>query len=92
MALIPNCLISPAQGIEYITSPPVDCGPPAVPWNGSLEIYTSTSDGSVVFYSCDPGLVPEERMVSVCTVNGWSPNPGVLRCSVGMLVCQVPAQ
>jgi len=38
-----------------------------------------------VFYSCDPGLIPEMRMMSVCTGTGWSPNPGALGCSVGML-------
>ena len=58
----------------------VDCGPPSVPWNGSLESYTSTTEGSVVFYSCDPGLVPEGRMRAVCTENGWSPNPADLNC------------
>ena len=67
---------------------PVDCGPPPVPWNGSLESYTNTTEGSVVFYSCDPGLVPVMRMMSVCTGSGWSPNPGALNCSIGMLQCQ----
>ena len=38
-----------------------------------------------MFYSCDPGLVPEGRMSANCTRNGWSPNPGDLSCSVGML-------
>ena len=63
----------------------VDCGPPVVPQHGSLESYTITSEGSEVFYSCNPGLVPEERMRAVCTRNGWSPNPADLNCSVGML-------
>ena len=76
---------------RFTLSTPVDCGPPAVPLNGSLESYTDTTEGSEVFYSCDPGLVPEERMMSVCTVNGWSPNPGASTCSVGMLQCQVSA-
>jgi len=60
----------------------VDCGPPTTPRNGSLENYTNTTEGSVVFYSCDPGLVPEQQMRAVCTGNGWSPNPGDLNCSV----------
>jgi len=67
-------------------STPVDCGSPPTLRNGSLESYTTTTEGSVVFYSCDPGLVPEMRMMSACTVNGWSPNPGALHCSVGKLV------
>ena len=68
---------------KHLTS--VDCGPPAVPRNGSLESYTDTTEGSEVFYSCDPGLVPEGRMRAVCTRNGWSPNPADLNCAVGML-------
>ena len=63
----------------------VDCGPLIAPHNGSLENYTDTTPGSEVFYSCDPGLVPEGRMRSVCTENGWSANPVDLRCTVGML-------
>jgi len=63
----------------------VDCGPPPDPRNGTLESYTNTTEGSVVFYSCNPGLVPVERMISLCTGAGWSPNPGALGCSVGML-------
>ena len=47
--------------------------------------YTNTTDGSVVFYSCDPGLVPVGRMMTVCTGTGWSPSPDALSCSVGML-------
>ena len=62
-----------------------DCGPPVAPQNGSLESYTITTYGSKVFYSCDPGLVPEGRMRAVCTENGWSPNPADLNCTVGML-------
>ena len=61
-----------------------DCGPLIAPQNGSLESYTDTINGSEVFYSCDPGLVPEGRMRSVCTENGWSPTPGDLNCTVGM--------
>ena len=38
----------------------------------------------MVFYSCDPGLVPEMRMTSVCTRSRWSQNPGALTCSAGM--------
>ena len=53
----------------------VDCGSPGNPRNGSLEGYTITSEGSEVFYRCNQGLVPEGRMRTVCTRNGWSPNP-----------------
>ena len=91
-----NHTLSSIHWIEYEILPTsVDCGPPPAPWNGSLESYTNTTEGSVVFYSCDPGLVPEHRMMSVCTGTGWSPNPGALNCSVGILqwwFVQVPAQ
>ena len=65
--------------------PSVDCGPPVASQNGSLESYTDTTNGSEVFYSCDPGLVPVGKMRSVCTENGWNPNPADLNCTVGML-------
>ena len=60
--------------------------PPVAPQNGTLESYTHTTNGSEVFYSCDPGLVPEGRMRAVCTCteNGWSPNPADMNCTVGM--------
>ena len=63
---------------------PVDCGPPDNPRNGSVTSYTGTTNGSVAFYSCDPGLVPMMGRRAVCTGNGWSPNPADLSCSVGM--------
>ena len=61
-----------------------DCGPPVAPRNGSLENYTATTHGSEAFYICDPGHVPEGRMRTVCTENGWSPSPDGLNCTVGM--------
>ena len=66
------------------TISPANCGHPVAPQNGSLESYTGTTHGSEVFYSCDPGLVPEGRMRTVCIVNGWTPNPADLNCTAGM--------
>ena len=61
----------------------VDCGQPGIPQHGSTN-YTSTTEGSVAFYSCDQHLVPEGRMRTNCTRNGWSPiNPGRLSCTEG---------
>ena len=60
----------------------VDCGVPVVLYHGSRN-YTNTTEGSEVFYSCDPGLVLEGRMRAVCTGNGWSPNPAELSCNIG---------
>ena len=67
----------------YLTSS-VDCGEPRPPPHGSLESYTNTMEGLEVFYSCDTSFVPEGRMRSVCTRNGWSPNPADLNCTAGM--------
>ena len=77
-------LASISMDFSQFTLPSVDCGHPVTPQNGSLESYTDTTYGSEVFYSCDPGLVPEGRMRAVCTRNGWSPNPADLNCTVGM--------
>ena len=66
------------------------CSAPGALQCGSLESYTNTTEGSEVFYRCDPGLVPEGRMRvnctrrAVCTTNGWSTNPADLCCAVGM--------
>ena len=59
----------------------VECGLPGVPWDGSQESYTDTTEGSEVFYRCDPGLVPEGIMRTVCSRNGWNPNPADLSCT-----------
>ena len=72
--------------ISFTPSITVDCGPPTTPRNGSLENYTDTTEGSVVFYRCGPGLVPEQQMRAVCTENGWSPNPADLNCFTGMFI------
>ena len=72
------------SSIYLSTLSSVDCGPLIAPRNGSLENYIDTTNGSEVFYSCDPGLVPDGRMRTVCTVSGWSPNPADLNCTVGM--------
>ena len=69
--------------LQYVFT--VDCGAPGNPQRGSTN-YTSTTDGSVAFYSCDEHLVPEGRMRANCTRNGWSPiNPGRLSCTEGTL-------
>ena len=70
------------ESIAFFMS--VDCGAPVAPQNGSIKNYTDTTEGSEVFYSCESGLVPEGRMRAVCTLNGWSPNPADLCCTVGM--------
>ena len=51
-----------------------------------MTTYTGTTNGSVAFYRCNPGLVPVIGMRAVCTGNGWSPNPIDLSCTVGMSI------
>ena len=74
----------------------VDCGPPLAPSNGSLEIYTNTTEGSEVSYHCNPHFVPEGRFTAVCNGSEWSPNPADLNCTAGMsyedTVCSVVNQ
>ena len=53
--------------------------------NGFLESYSSTINGSEMFYSCDPGHFPERRMSTVCTEHEWILNPGDFICTIGML-------
>ena len=64
----------------------VDYSPPGIPQNGSVTNYTGTTNSSMAFYSCNQGLVPEGRMMAVCTGNGWSPNPADLNCAIGTYV------
>ena len=47
-----------------------------------MASYTGTTNDSVVFYSCNPGLVPAGRMRAVCTEDGWSPNSADLSCGL----------
>ena len=59
-----------------------DCGAPPPPVNGSLQLDTNTTEGSVVVFQCDPGFVPEGVMTAVCGSDGqWTPNPGGVTCS-----------
>ena len=72
------------QSLSLVPLPTVDCGHPKSPQNGSLGSPTGTTERSLVVYRCDQNLVPERSMTSVCTVNGWNPNPAELVCNVGM--------
>ena len=59
-----------------------DCGAPLPPVNGSLQLDTNTTEGSVVVFQCNPGLVSEGEMTAVCGMDGqWTPNPERVTCS-----------
>lgn len=56
--------------------PPVDCGIPDPPVNGSLLGSINTTEDSMIFYRCNEGLFPMGNLPSVCGGNGvWKPNP-----------------
>ena len=59
----------------------VHCPPPIVGLNVIVEGYSSGLLGSQINYYCQPGLLPSERMVTICGNDGyWSPNPTELSC------------
>ena len=59
----------------------VDCGEPTLPANASIQSTNGTTEGSVVIYRCDPGLIPEEDNMIVCTAgDNWSPDPSEVVC------------
>lgn len=62
--------------------PPVNCGVPDHPVNGSVGPLQSTLGGSVIQFGCNPGFIPAERMMATCMLDGtWSLDPGTLVCS-----------
>ena len=65
-----------------------NCGVPAPPDNGTIVNYTSTLEGSVVNYQCNPGFGPLGEMSAVCAANGsWSPDPADVTCrELGMYI------
>ena len=64
-----------------ITNPAavVDCGtPPAAHVNGNQPRYSSTTFGSTVTYTCQPGFKREGNRTITCLANGqWSANAPV---------------
>ena len=67
--------------VYYYSTISVGCGPPPPPLNGSLGDLTSSQEGAVVTFQCNPGLAPSQQMMSVCAANGsWTPDPAELVC------------
>ena len=60
----------------------VGCGLLNPPLNGSLLNLTSSQEGAVVAFRCNPGLVlSQQQRTSVCATNGnWTPDPAELVC------------
>ena len=64
-----SCDRTKSMKVILFYSPPVDCSSPGNPQNGSVTYYTT--NGSVAFYSCDPGLVPVMEMRAACVYWEW---------------------
>ena len=68
----------------------VDCGAPQPPLNGTVDTYSSTTEGSSITYHCNMGLFPVNKLVSVCSCTGqWTPNPTELSCTTELSMHQV---
>ena len=68
--------------IYWCIIPPVGCGRPVTPDNGSIEAHQNTTEGAEIFFRCDPGFVPAGRMRAVCGTDGrWNPDPATLVCT-----------
>ena len=65
----------------------VSCRQPVIPGNGSIEPYQNTTEGAEIFFKCNPGFVPTERMRAVCGADGrWNPDPAGLVCTCETLI------
>ena len=76
---------------SYRTSlPPVNCGMPRAPENGSIENIQSISTvgGAQIFFGCTPGYIPAGRISATCVspdgisaVGTWTQDPVDLVCN-----------
>ena len=58
------------------TFTPAVCGDPAPPPHGSIGLYNSTVEGTILIFKCDEGYTPTGEMTTTCTADGnWEPNP-----------------
>ena len=59
----------------------VSCGTPSFSGRVDVESLSNITVGSEIAYQCQSGLLPEERMTSVCGGSGrWNPDPATLMC------------
>ena len=83
MTLSPSVDVHDLIGLIAINIHPcaANCRVPRPPGNGTIVNYTSTVEGSTLFYQCNPGFGPVGEMTAVCAVNGsWSPDPADVPC------------
>ena len=61
------------------------CGDPVPPSHGSIDVYTSTAEGTNLTLQCNDGYSPLGEMTTTCTANGqWEPNPEDAECMMMM--------
>ena len=47
-------------------------------------------EGAEIFFRCNPGFVPAERMTAVCRADGrWNPDPADLVCTCKIIKASV---
>ena len=69
-------------------APPIICGSPQPPVNGSVNFGNQSPpyyvQGTTVTFQCDDGLFPNDAMTATCTdMSGrgeWDTNPADLTC------------
>ena len=68
-----------------MSSPPVNCGMPHDPRNGSIDNIQSISTvgGAQIFFKCNERFVPAGMMSATCVSSSgrWVPNPADLVCN-----------
>ena len=61
---------------------PANCSAPTAPESVTIEPYQNTTEGAEIAFMCNPGFIPADKMIAVCTVNGsWNPDPATTECS-----------
>ena len=69
-------------GSILYTTIPVSCEQPVTPCNGSIETYQNTTEGTEIFFRCNPGFIPAGRRTAVCGADGrWNTDPAGLVCT-----------
>ena len=66
-----------------ITACVVHCPDPTIGMNVIVDGYDTSGglEGSQIWYHCETGFVPRDRMIATCSCNGsWMPDPTTLRC------------
>ena len=56
----------------------VDCGAHQPPLNGTVDTYSSTTEGSSITYHCNMGLFPVNKLVSVYWAVDTRPNRALM--------------